>query len=310
MTLYTDAIEQLLAYEESQRWPELNRALQRALVRQPVAWHFPIKACEALGAAPEKAIPAVAAITCAHMAILLVDDVLDDDPRGEYHRLGAGRASNLAVGLNALGMRVLFDARDCKERERAAAALNQMIGSTAYGQELDVQNARSEEEYWAVAHAKSSPYFGVALYLGALFGGGDIEIAEQLNKFGEIYGEIMQIHDDLNDSLASPANIDWFTGRSPLPLLFAQLVDHPDRERFLELRPQVKDEEALQDAQAILVRSGAISFSVHHLMERHKLAKQLLEKIDLAASEEMHILLDEAIAPVKHLFESVGAEYV
>jgi geranylgeranyl pyrophosphate synthase len=310
MTLYTNAIEQLLVYEEAQRWPELNHALQRALVRQPVAWHFPIKACEAVGGAPEKAIPAVAAITCAHMAILLVDDVLDDDPRGEYHRLGAGRASNLAVGLNALGMRVLFDAKDCDQRERAAAGLNAMIGSTAYGQELDVQNARNEEEYWAVAQAKSSPYFGVALYIGALFGGGKIETAEQLNKFGEIYGEIMQIHDDLNDSLATPANIDWFTGRSPLPLLFAQLVDHPDRERFIELRSLVEDEGALQEAQAILVRCGAISFSVHHLIERHRRAKELLERIELNSPEEMHILLDEALAPVKHLFESVGAEYV
>ena len=262
-----------------------------------------------MGGEPEEAIPAVAAITCTHMAIILIDDILDEDPRGAYRQIGIGRAANLAVGLNALGINVLLSAVSCREREKAARALNHMMGCTAYGQDLDIMNPKTEEGYWAVTRAKSSPYFGVAIYIGALFGKATVTVAEALKQFGEIYGEIMQIHDDLNDSLAVPANVDWLAGRSPLPMLFAELVTHPERERFIELRRKADDSRTLREAQSILVRCGAISFSVNELQKRHALAIDLLKKIPLANPEPLEQLLEEAIAPVRQLYAKVGADF-
>jgi geranylgeranyl pyrophosphate synthase len=196
---------------------------------------------------------------------------------------------------------------ECTQRVEAVSVLNRMILQTASGQNLDVTNQQSEEGYWAVTRAKSSPYFGAALFIGALFGGGSLEIARELWNFGCIYGEMMQIHDDLNDCLASPANVDWLNGRSPLPILFAQSVAHPDRARFLELRGLVEDPEALEEAQAILVRCGAISYCVNELLSRHSRGIQLLNQIELAKPELLEQLLDEVIAPVQHLFNKVGA---
>jgi geranylgeranyl pyrophosphate synthase len=311
MEIYDSAIELLLKHSSAQRWPELNIALSRAAKKRPVAWHFPAKACEALGLRGEKAISAIAAITCVHMAIILVDDILDNDPRGEYLRVGEGRAANLAVGLNALGLSTLIEATgiDDQNRLHSITALSEMIGGTAYGQDLDVQNTQTEEGYWAVTRAKSSPYFGAALFIGALFGGAELAVANQLKRLGEIYGEIMQIHDDLNDCLESPANVDWASGRSPLPILFAQIVDHPERQHFVELRKLVADPAVLEEAQSILVRSGAISYSVHQLTDRHQQAEVLLQQIKLADASPLQELLDEAIAPVKRLFSSVGAQF-
>lgn len=311
MEIYESAIDLLVKRSSSQKWPEMDAALSRAANKRPVAWHFPVKACEALGVNGEQAMPAVAAITCVHMAIILIDDILDEDPRGEYRRVGAGRAANLAVGLNALGSRTLIEADGIDEQKRlsAIAALNEMIAGTAYGQDLDVQNTQTEEGYWAVTWAKSSPYFGAALFIGALFGGAELSVANRLKGFGEIYGEIMQIHDDLNDCLETPANVDWASGRSPLPILFAQIVDHPERERFVQLRKQVEDAASLEEAQSILVRSGAISYSVHELTRRHQQAQELLQQIKLAHASPLQELLDEAIAPVKNLFSNVGAEF-
>ena len=123
------------------------------------------------------------------------------------------------------------------------------------------------------------------------------------------YGEIMQIHDDLNDCLAAPANVDWLSGRSPLPLLFAQLVDHPDRQRFIELRNKANDPEALAEAQKILVHCGAISYSVHELVKRHESAIGLLRQMQLERPEPLSMLLEEAIAPVRHLFAKVGVDF-
>lgn len=308
MTLYQDAIQMLIVHSESEQWEALRSALERAKTHLPVAWHFPVKACEAVGGQPEAAVWAVAAVTCAHIAIILIDDILDEDPRGAYRTLGAGRAANLAVGLNALGINVLLACAHCVEREKAAQALNNMIRRTAYGQDLDVMNLQTEQGYWTVTRAKSSPYFGAALYIGALLGGATLAVATALMQFGEIYGEIMQIHDDLNDSLAVPANVDWLAGRSPLPLLFAQLVAHPEHERFIELRTKVDDPKALEEAQSILVRCGAISFSVNELLKRHTRALDLLKGIPLANPHSLEQLLQEAIAPVRHLYAKMGAE--
>lgn len=309
MELYKKAIGILEKHVSKQKWPELTQAIMRASHKAPVAWDYPVKAALAVGAPAERALPAVAAITCAHMALILIDDLLDEDSRGEYLRIGAGRAANLATALHALGISVLSSSAGCREREQAAAALNQMIARTACGQDSDVQNARTEEGYWAVTRAKSSPYFGAALYIGALFADAGLQVADQLKSFGELFGEIMQIHDDLNDCLASPANADWLQGRSPLPILFAELVDHPDRQRFMQLRSQVQDAEALQEAQSILVRSGAISYCVSELLTRQKTAYGLLEHIELKDARPLELLLEQAIAPVKHLFASVGATF-
>ncbi len=309
MQIYKEAIQFLLADSAVKPWPELHDAITQAAQRAPIAWDFPIRACQGVGGEPRESLPAVAAITCAHMALILIDDLLDEDPRGAHLRIGTGRAANLATGLNALGIHVLLDTKVCRERERAAAALNDMLGETAFGQDLDVQNNRSEEGYWAVTRAKSSPYFGAALYIGALFGGAPVEIAEQLRGFGRLFGEIMQIHDDLNDCLASPANVDWGQGRLPLPILFAELVQHPDRERFVALRNLVSEPEALKEAQSILVRCGAISYCINELLVRQAKAHTILGDIALAEPAPLEKLLDHAIAPVKHLFASVGTEF-
>jgi geranylgeranyl pyrophosphate synthase len=307
MEIYKEAIQFLLNDPVVKTWPDLHHAITQA--KKPIAWDFPVKACQAVSAGETHALPAVAAITCAHMALILIDDLLDEDPRGVHLRIGTGRAANLATGLSSLAIRVLLNAKECEERERAAAALNEMMGETAFGQDLDVQNMRTEEGYWAVTRAKSSPYFGVALYIGALFGEAPVEVAEQLRGFGRLFGEVMQIHDDLNDCLASPANVDWSQGRLPLPILFADLVEHPDRERFISLRSQVAEPEALKEAQTILVCCGAISYCVNELLARQEKARGLLGDITLADPAPLEQLLDQAIAPVKHLFAAVGAEF-
>ncbi len=54
----------------------------------------------------------------------------------------------------------------------ALKSFNEMFLSTAFGQSLDVQAAADEFAYWKVAQTKSSPFFGAALQMGALAGGG------------------------------------------------------------------------------------------------------------------------------------------
>lgn len=304
-TIYHAAVQTLLEQPAVTQWPLLQHTLRQAGGQPPVAWDFPIAGCTAVGGTPEAVMPAVAAITCAHIAIILIDDILDDDPRGEYRHLGAGRAANLATGLASLGQHML-ERTPCAQPALAASIYARLMGNTAYGQDLDVQNTHTEEGYWAVAKAKSSPYFATALSLGGLYGGADAALTAALGKFGALFGEVMQIHDDLNDCLAEPANVDWLQGRAPLPLLFAELVPHPQQPRFLELRSQVQDAHALREAQQILVSSGAISYCVNELLMRQKQLEALLAGMALANPAPLQQILAQAVAPIEHLFSSVG----
>lgn len=296
----------------AQAWPEIQGSFKRYASNKPREWNLPILACEAVGGRLEQAAPAVAAIACAQISIILIDDLLDDDPRGLHQTLGVGAAANLAAAFQAMALEVIGaedGLSDPVARLAAYRSLNQMLLTTAFGQHLDIQNPADEAAYWRVAETKSSPLFGAALHLGALAGGASIEIAEKLKQLGGLYGEVIQIHDDLNDVMAVPASPDWVLGRTPLPILFAQTVDHPKRERFRELRRVLQaapDPEALAEAQLILIRCGAVSYSIDQIVRRHQTVREMLNHLTLPHHAGLELWFDDLIKPVQRLFDSLG----
>jgi geranylgeranyl diphosphate synthase type I len=269
-------------------------------------WLLPVKACEAVGGTSDQAVPAAVAFACSHISIILVDDMLDSDPRGEYRRIGAPVAANLACAFQAAGLTALAQCTsEAESKLMTLASLNQMILTTALGQYWDIQCPTDEAAYWRIVQTKSSPFFGAALYIGALLGGASVETAGGLKELGNLYGEMIQIHDDLNDTLAVPANPDWIQGRLPLPILFAQTVEHAERARFLELRQEIADEGALLEAQDILIRCGAVSYCVDQILRRQQTAQGILAALALPRRDVLEALLEEVITPVRKLFDAV-----
>ena len=307
MDIYQTTTECLLKLPIFDSWHEMGSILRRSAGTRPRDWELPVIACEALGQAREKAIPACAALACAQISIILVDDMLDDDPRGEYHRIGHGRAANFAVAFQAAGAQALLESGSSpKVRFEALTSLSQMMSTTAFGQELDIQNPADENSYWQIVKNKSAPFYGCAFHLGALFGGATDFTSNGLKQLGELYGEMIQIHDDLNDTMAVPANPDWLQGRQPLPILFAQSVEHPQRARFIELCQNISAENALQEAQEILIRCGAVSYCVDQLLRRHQAAQAILDEIPLHNKATVDSVIAAIIAPVERLFHALG----
>lgn len=309
MDSYTLALDFLSNVAVVQMWSEMRRLLEHTAAKKPRGWQLPALACEAVGGRPEQAIPAVATIACAQISIILIDDLLDADPRGEHQRIGMPAVANLAAAFQAAaGEAIMRDEATCDPVARLAAirSVSEMLLITAFGQYLDTQNPADEAGYWRLAETKSAPFFGAALQIGALLGGAPLEIAEQLKKLGYLYGQMIQIHDDLSDSMAVPANPDWALGRASLPILFAQTVDHPDRARFLELREAISDPEALTEAQTILIRCGAISYGIHQLLSRYRNAQELLNTAPLVFRGGLENLLEELITPVWGLLRAAG----
>jgi len=309
MDLFSHAIRDFSVLPYMKSWDEAQTLFQQAASRKPDHWLIPVRACEAVGGAQEHAISAVLAMGCAHIGILLVDDMLDGDPRGDYHRIGMPASANLACAFQARSLHAIAQSvQDQTSKLVALNSFNEMFLSTAFGQFLDVQAPVDESAYWKVAQTKSSPFFSAALQLGALAGGGTLDTAEQLRKVGCLYGEMIQIHDDMHDSMETPANPDWIQGRFPLPILFASLVEHPEQERFLKLSRNITDPVALQEAQEILIRCGAISYCADQLIRKHRTAKGLLNRISLFDLEPVASLLDEVIAPVHELLKATKSK--
>jgi len=286
----------------------MRRIFLKAANGKPKHWIIPSLVGEALSGGVEQTIPAMAAIACLHISIILIDDMLDNDPRGEQFNIGLPMTANLATAFQALGFEVIHRSELAPHSKLVVLeSLNAMVRKTAFGQYLDGSNSIDESTYWQIIQLKSSPFFGAALQVGGLFGGASIEVSEQLKQLGCLYGECIQMHDDLNDSLAVPANSDWLLNRAPLPILFAQVVKHPDRERFLALRREIKDLKNLTEAQTILVRCGAVSYCLDRILAKQKEAISLLKTIPLTNKAILEKLFAELIIPVQGLLNTVNS---
>lgn len=291
-------------------WPQMLERIDSAVHRDPrCVWDFPAAACQAVGGSAAAALPGAAAVFCSLTAIHLVDDLLDDDPRGDYRRLGAGPAANLALAFQAAGHSAL-DAPEVPPAVRAAlhACLARMCVATAFGQHLDCREVGGEAEYWQVVEAKTPPLFGMALCLGALLGGAPATTAAELERLGRLLGKFVQVSDDLADALAQPASADWQRRSNNLPMLYAMTADHPRREEFLVLSAASHDSAALAAAQKLLLRSGAVSYCAWKMIEISNEAHAVLAGIPLANRQPLATLLAEQLAPLERLLAMAGLE--
>jgi geranylgeranyl pyrophosphate synthase len=180
-----------------------------------------------------------------------------------------------------------------------------MLLQTAIGQFLDTQKIiQSEAEYWQVVRAKSAPFFEGAFAIGAVLGGASSELVTALRKVGFLYGEMIQIHDDLKDALAAPASPDWQSGNS-LPIFFGRNVLHPDRDLFLQLQHELSTSDSLREAHKILLRSGAVSYCMKQLIDRGAAVRDCVNNLLLADHSLVDELLDQLMRPVRNIFDNL-----
>lgn len=291
-------------------WPQMLQLMERALHRDLISvWDHPAAACRAVGGDAEAALPGAAAVFCSLISVHLVDDMLDNDPKGDYHHLGTGKTANLALAFQAAGHLLLHGA-DAPPQVRAElqASFARMSIGTAYGQDLDTRKFRDEEEYWQTVKAKTPPLFGAAFRMGALLGGAPGPLADGLEVLGGLLGCFIQVSDDLSDSLKTPASADWLRPSNSLPILYAMTAEHPARERFLELSTRLDDPEALAEAQKILLKSGAVSYCVFKMMEVSQEARTVLSRLPLRNPEPIEQILTAHLRPLHKMLESAGVE--
>jgi geranylgeranyl pyrophosphate synthase len=295
---------------EFSQWPEILNLVERVGHREGVSvWDYPFASCQAVGGAETSAVPAAAAVFCSLLSIHLVDDMLDEEPQGEFRRLGPGQTANLALAFQAAGHRLLSETSlDPGLSAAAQRILARMALGTSYGQGLDLREANSEEDYWRTVEAKTPPLFGAAFEIGALLGGGTGESIAGLERIGRILGRFIQVSDDLSDALQTPAKVDWNKPRNNLAILYALTAQHPAREPFRELTARSGDPEALAEAHQILLKSGAVSYCTFKMIEFAQEAQGVLDCTPLHDSGPVARVLRLNLKPLHRLLENVGVE--
>lgn len=291
-------------------WPQMLGFVERVVHRDSISvWEHPVAASQAVGGSEEAALPAAAAVFCSVISIHLVDDMLDEEPHGDFRRLGAGPVANLALAFQAAG-HLLLEQAEAPAEIRAALqkSFAEMSLATCLGQGLDARELASEEEYWRVVETKTPPLFGEALRMGALLGGATADTADRLARFGRLLGRFIQVSDDLTDVLETPARSDWQRRSNSLPLLYAMTADHPERDEFLEISARIEEPGALAAAQKILLRSGAVSYCTLKLIEFSREAGDLLARAGLRDPGPIEQLLELHTRPLYKLLEIVGVE--
>jgi len=164
-----------------------------------------------------------------HLGSLYHDDVMDEaDVRrgvetvnakwGNLQAILAGdfllsRASEIAASLGT----------------EVAGLLARTIGWLCEGQIEELRFtydvARTEESYYASIHGKTASLYGTAARIGGIVAGHDDATVDALTEFGNAYGMVFQIVDDILDvtatdeQLGKPAGHDLVEGVYTLPVL-------------------------------------------------------------------------------------------
>lgn len=148
MDTFTSILAHVPSLPSVVAWAEPLDLLGRGAVKRPRCWELPVLACEAVGGRPGQAIPAAAPIECLQTSLILIDDLLDEDPRGEHCRIGAPAAANLAATLQSAALEAVARSDAAAVPKLGViAALNRMGLATAHGQHLDTLNPGDEEGY-------------------------------------------------------------------------------------------------------------------------------------------------------------------
>jgi len=187
-----------------------------------------LAAAEAVGGAPEAALPVAAAVELVHTYSLVHDDLpcMDDDAerrgRPTVH-VAFGEATAVLAGdaLLAAAFAVLAGEPGANAGERRLAALRELafaagsralVGGQADDLGFDPRGA-DPARVESIHERKSAALITAAIVGGAWLGGAGVELLERLRRFGRAVGVAFQIADDLLDAGTES------TGCSLVPLL-------------------------------------------------------------------------------------------
>jgi heptaprenyl diphosphate synthase len=234
---------------------------------------FSVVASQVAGApATDDAVQGGIACELVHLGSLYHDDVMDESPTrrgvetvnakwGNLQAILAGdfllaRASEIAASLGT----------------EVAALLARTIGRLCEGQIEELRHtynvARPVESYLSSISGKTASLYATAARIGGLVSRFDRRIIDSLTEFGEAYGMVFQIVDDLLDisstdeQLGKPAGHDMVEGVYTLPVLHTLASGGVPARELADLLGKPLNSVEKDKALSIVRSSGGIDASI------------------------------------------------
>ena len=216
-----------------------------------------------------------------HLGSLYHDDVMDEAETrrgvetvnakwGNLQAILAGdfllsRASEIAASLGT----------------EVAALLARTIGWLCEGQIAELRHtydtSRTEASYLASIHGKTASLYGTAARIGGIVAGHDRPLVDALTEYGNSYGMVFQIVDDILDitatdeQLGKPAGHDIVEGVYTLPVLRTLAENSPAAAELADLLGAPLDAAAQDKALAILRSNDGVASAIataHEYVDR------------------------------------------
>ncbi len=264
----------------------------------------------------DAAVRAAASLELLHAFALIQDDVMDCSPLrrarpaahvsfSRWHGERGLAGSSDRFGESAailLGDLCLVWAEQMLRRsgvgrpalDRVWPHYDDMRTELAIGQFADLVNSSHAlptlEEVLDVLRRKSGNYtVRRPLEIGAVMAGCDDDVVDALSAYGAAIGEAFQLRDDLLGVFGTPSLTGKSVGtdleeRKATSVVIAahQLAEPPLRDRLFDLmnRPHI-DAEAAEHWRNLIVASGAVEWIEELIADRHSLALDHLDAVDL-----------------------------
>ena len=245
------------------------------------------------GEPTENTYRAAALIEMIHVATLIHDDVVDDANlrRGwpSVNRVWKNKLSIL-VGdfMFSKALTNMIHLKDFDALDILSSTAQRLSQGEIQQIEKAIKKNMTEEVYYQMVSDKTASLFSAACKLGVMTVTEDNDKREALAKFGEKFGLVFQIKDDLLDitgnveGLGKPAGFDLKKNILTLPLihLFEKLDSSDSKRVKRQLRNHVKKSE-LKEIRMLIENHGGIQF-----------AEKQIERLSKEAQDELNIFPD------------------
>lgn len=272
-----------------------------------------ILAAKLISPVTEATLQAAAALEMLHTASLIHDDVVDNsDLRRGIKSVNAIWDNRISIlSGDYLISQASIIATAAKNLE-IIKVISQLGRDLSEGELLQIKNVQTistnEERYINVIRKKTAKLFSACMRCGGLTVGATEEQMQNLELFGEKYGILFQMRDDIFDyvstasKIGKPVGNDIREGKLTLPLIYAYNQGNESEKKLILDIYQKKDftDDNVQQIVDFTLKKGGIEYAEKRILDFKKEAEDILAKFNKnEASESLQYLLDYSVQRMK-----------